>query len=191
MIKNLNLTEKQSQLFLNSIKSLDELAMEMAVVSDKTGDIAVALAGWSESIAKLHTFLTTPEQEYIDKYLKSGAWMRGLLAETPVIDINVPASEWRFELRKYVVIKCEGKTAKSVSFSHVGAHSPVVYKNKNFKDGVTIESFKKGSYYVVYASELRSRVYCWHWAQEVEMNRAIFINNNLKTAVKQLIQGGY
>lgn len=184
---NTHLSDKQKALFLNSVSALDELAMEMAVMSDKTGDIAVTLAEWSTSVGNLYKYLTTPKEEFIDTHLNTGKWMRNLLSDkfTSVNAVPLDLNYAKFELRKWVVIKCESVTEKSVTFSHVGAHNPVSYKNKNFRDDASASQFKPGSIYVVFCTELRARVAAWHWAQEVELDKAIFINSQLKAFIKK------
>lgn len=172
------LTASQISKFKTTVQALEDLATELSVISDKTGQVAVAVYEFGQQINLVLNELAKPD--YTDT-CPVGNLIKDIISGKAV-SMNITEAK---NLKKYVVIECISTkfapAGTTVDFQHVGAKEPVVYKNKNF-DGIRAHDFKAGQFYLI-VDESVGRRHIWKYMKWLSKDEAVRISQALKKPV--------
>ena len=173
------LTASQISKFKTTVAALEDLATELSVISDKTGQVAVAVYDFSQQIGLVLNELVKPD--YTDT-CPAGHIIKRIISGESVTNMNISEAK---TLKKYVVIECVATkfapAGTTVDFKHVGAKEPVVYKNKHF-DGIRAHDFKPGQFYLI-VDESIGRRHVWKYMKWLSGPEAVRVCAALKKPV--------
>lgn len=173
------LTASQISKFKATVAALEDLATELSVISDKTGQVAVAVYDFGQQISLVLNELVKPD--YTDT-CPAGPIIKRIISGENVTQMNISEAK---TLKKYVVIEVVSTkfapSGTTVDFKHVGAKEPVVYKNKNF-DGIRAHDFKAGQFYLI-VDESIGRRHVWKYMKWLSQEEAVRICQALKKPV--------
>lgn len=164
------LSDTQISVFKSAVTSLNNLAEELVIMSDRLGMVGVEINNFSEQIQAVLDELNKPD--YLDK-CPVGDLVRKIIANKPVSVDVIQAKE----LKKYIVIKCISigykKGNPAVKFEKIGTNDRTIWENTVFT-GISAKDFKPNQYYIIVDEPPAPKKHNWkyvHWLSEQEANR--------------------